>query len=154
MSLLERTVFGCLMILALMLVASHWITVSFNQTHSLPYKVFLIIKGASVGRQDYVAFHWAGGHGYALGATFIKRVAGVGGDEIHQQADRVVVNQQSFKVQVKDRRGHTMEMNRQTRVPERELFVVGTHPLSLDSRYAEVGCISLQEVIGRAYPII
>lgn len=127
---------------------------AYNLTPSLPYTAFFIKKGEPVGRGDLVAFKWRGGLGYERGSLIIKKVAAAGGDVVVRTGREFSVNGDVVaKALERTRTGQPVQAAAGGQVPQGQLFVVATNPISLDSRYAKFGNVNQSEVIGRAYPI-
>ncbi len=81
----------------------------------------------------------------------IKRVIGLPGETITIKEGNVYINDkmldQSF---TKD--GYTDGDIENLKIPEGELFVMGDNRLvSIDSRLAEVGCVKIDDVLGKAF---
>jgi len=130
-------------------------TVGVNATPSLPYTLCLIVKGEfSPQRGDLVAFRWPGGGPYPAGATFSKFVQGVPGDEVTTVGREFFVNGQPVGL------AKPFSAQREPLVPgptgvipEGHYYVAGSHPDSLDSRYALAGWIRREALIGRAHVV-
>ncbi len=118
---------------------------------SLSEKLFLIGKSKALTVGDFVAFQAKVlGKDYSL----LKIIGGVAGDEITHQNGSVFVNGKPI--------GHVRQQTSCKKavtpiapgiIPAGKIFVYTPHPRSIDSRYAEVGLISLTNVVGRAYAI-
>jgi len=136
------------------IVASQFVSLSLNVTESLPERFFVIVKGASVARGDYVAFRWHGGGPYREGTTFVKIVAGVAGDSVTEENRAFYVNGEPVGVaKTHSRTGMPLEPGPTGIIQEGHLYVRATHKDSLDSRYSLTGWIRRSEVIGKAYAI-
>ena len=77
------------------------------------------------------------------GVTLIKYVGGTGGERVCSNAQLVSVRDQRFAV-------HGAKALSSGVIPQGFLFVYGTHPLSLDSRYEHVGLIPEDWCVGVA----
>lgn len=129
-------------------------SISVNVSPSLPQRVFLIHKGESVGRGDYVSFRWHGGGPYRAGASFTKIVAGVPGDKVERIKRSFYVHGNFVGIaKPKGLAGEPLEMMEPGILGEGEYYVMAPNPNSLDSRYKLTGWIKQSEIIGRAYPI-
>lgn len=145
---------------AALLTASHYFTIAFNFSESLPQSVFLVLKqDHKLYRGSYVAFKWVGERPYPRGLNFIKRVAGVPGDMVSHDGRRVFVeNFYMGEAREFGSRGAMrtvkLQMSPEGQIPEGHYFVTADHPDSLDSRYAQPGLVSDRIVLGRAIPLL
>lgn len=128
--------------------------VGINQTASLPQSVFLIHKNELPSKGDYVAFRVAAGGKFDHSAILTKIVVGVEGDVV-DVADRVVtVNGHAVGyAKTKSLKGEPLEPIQPTKIGRDQVYVMGLHKDSLDSRYTIVGLVSRADIVGRAYPI-
>ena len=147
------------------------IRVDVNYTHSLPDHVFITVKGwkSGLGRGDYVAYIFPTENPaspFRKGDHMVKLVLGTPGDEvkvdpernvsIHRSGDRFAPflgASQVGKAKPVSKAGKPLEAIAPGIVPESRFFVFAPHPDSLDSRYAMVGFISEDDIIGRTFPI-
>jgi conjugal transfer pilin signal peptidase TrbI len=131
-----------------------WLDYTFNLTNSLPGTFYVIHKGGEVKKGELIAFRWHGGATYPAGTTFIKRVAGVGGDTVKRVGSGFWVNDQYMGyAKPYSRAGVPLKPAPEGIVKAGEYFVSTPNPDSLDSRYALTGNVKPSEVIGRAYEI-
>ena len=129
-------------------------TVALNITESLPIRFFLIHRGELPKRGDYLAFRWQGGGPYPPDVTFIKFVAGVPGDSVNKIGDDYYVNcYPTGLAKHTSRQGLPLEPGPTGILPHGRYYVHGTHPDSLDSRYALTGWVSQAQIIGRAHAL-
>ncbi len=129
----------------------------FNWTQSLPYHVAWLERDARVGRGDYVLYSF---DGPAVGIypglqrqPFFKRVVGEAGDPVRVDGRNVYVRGEYVgfaKVRTTD--GRPLSPVSAGVVPAGHLYVHGTGPDSLDSRYVEGGFVPLDAVIGKVHP--
>ena len=128
--------------------------VGLNASASLPCGLFLIHKGELPQRGQYVAFRWPGGGPYPAGATFVKLIAGMAGDEV-TRADRDFFVNGTHVGEAKSvsREGAPLELGPTGVLPPGRYYVRAPHPDSLDSRYRLTGWISEEQIIGRAYAL-
>ena len=129
-------------------------TLGLNTSPSLPHRLFLIHKGESPQRGDYVAFRWHGGGPYPAGVTFVKVIAGMAGDAI-TRVDRDYFINGTFvgKAKTMSRQGVPLEPGLTGVLPAGRYYVRAPHPDSLDSRYQLTGWVSETQIIGRAYAL-
>lgn len=130
-----------------------------NMTESLPHKLFLIKVGEYPERKDYVAFRWTPKNDslvnpYPNGVTFVKILVGDEGDVVEVREREVFVNgTPTGYAKEKSRTGLPLQVRSAGTLGKGEIYVMGLHRDSLDSRYALVGNVSRADVIGKAYPI-
>lgn len=162
---------------------SHYVTFAVNLTDSLPQKVFLILKQEkTVTRGQFAAFPWEHDRPYPAGLTFIKEVAGVPGDvisvddkrEFHvamqpdknwmipdatgQKRPEPAVKSRSLGVaktegSVGNMKGVPLELGFTGTIPEGYFYMHAWHKDSLDSRYALLGLVPKEKIVGRAIPL-
>jgi len=159
---------------AVLWVAQIWVRIDINYTDSLPHHVYLTLKGyKDVGRGDYVAFRFSTEHPaspFRQGAHFLKMVVGVEGDNVQVDTQghvRIVRkgddigNSDIFggglqvgQAKSVSKTGRPLEPFKGGVIAPGHIYVAGTHPDSLDSRYEMVGLVSIaDDVIGKSYPL-
>jgi len=123
---------------------------------SLPQYAFLVHKREhSLARGDYVSFIWRGQKYFPSGIPFTKIVLGVPGDVVSLVDREVYINGKPIALaKFRSKHGEPLELGPTGVIPPGMYYVHGTHPDSLDSRYAVTGWIHADQVIGRAYPIL
>jgi conjugal transfer pilin signal peptidase TrbI len=126
-----------------------------NATPSLAYTVCLIAKGdLALRRGDLVAFRWHGGGPYPAGVIFTKIVRGLPGDEVTRSERGFLVNGEPVgRAKPYSAARAPLEPGPTGVIPDGHYYVSGTHPDSLDSRYALAGWIRRDALIGRAYVV-
>lgn len=145
-----------------------------NYTESLPDHVFLTIKGWKTGLKagDYVAYRFPTENPYSpfrKGDHMVKIIGGVEGDVVQMSSDRYFTILEAGKPsasasipggkgthgKAKERsmRGYPLEAGPVGIIPKDAFYVFAPHPDSLDSRYAMVGWITKEDIIGRTFPI-
>lgn len=148
---------ACLAALLLILATrllTQWFTLGLNSTPSLPHTLYLIHKGASVTRGQYVAFRWHGGGPYAAGTLFIKILVGEPGDTVSAHEAQFSINGTPLgNAKPTSRTGAPLERGPVGELPPRRYYVHAPHPDSLDSRYRFTGWIDHTQIIGRAYAL-
>lgn len=116
-----------------------------NASGSLPGSVFLGIPFRTLERGDQVVFtHHVSPH------TILKRIVGVPGDRIMIKDGQVWVMQCVGKVREYLNNGRSVHPIQEGVIPDDQLFLMGTHPKSFDSRYQEFGLVSLSSIIHKA----
>lgn len=112
-----------------------------NHSKSLPFRMFLIIKGFPVQKGDLVSIE---GHKsvYFSNIHLIKRIAGLAGEKVMSLHQKTLTKS-----------GKTLSPIKQRIIPQGFFFVKASHPDSFDSRYEEFGLVSRKHVKGRAFPL-
>lgn len=125
----------------------------FNLSDSLPGLVYWVELGTLPARRgDAIAFIPPPNRFYPRELKFTKIARGLPGDVISRDADdrRVFVNGQYVgELQTTSSRGDLLPGPVGV-VPPDHYWVWTPHPLSLDSRYADIGYIPRDRVLGRA----
>ena len=119
----------------------------FLNSESVPFKVCVHVYNLKPEKESLCALNFKG-------RTFVKYLVGVAGDEI-----RYVDDDGSFgkTIYVGDMKiGEVKKAKHLTpisarKIPEGYVFVAGTHPDSLDSRYEEFGLIPVQDIQGKVF---
>lgn len=137
----------------------------YNQTESLPYKLFVVHKGERVKVGDIVAFGWDGGGKYAWmspfkpGSTMVKYVMGKPGDVIRTDIDGEVTLNGHPHAKAKEftKAGKPLkklvEPGEYKEIGDHQYYVGTPHPDGFDSRYEMVGLIDEGRFLGKVYAI-
>lgn len=132
--------------------------IAVNISESVEPKLFIVPTGrqARLERGKFVAFrHDGSAWGLPADALWVKKVAGLPGDEI--RVDGVlgvhVAGRRVGALSTGSMRRGGLTANEHGRVPPGALFVVGGHSDSLDSRYAQFGFLLIENVVGEAIPV-
>lgn len=107
--------------------------------------IVLCVRGAQPKQGDIVAF-------YLGNKILVKRVIALPGDIVDIDADgNVSVNGQALAEPYVSEREHGLDtIDFPYQVPESRLFCMGDHRrASTDSRYAEVGCVAEDQMVGK-----
>lgn len=146
-----------LWLLAALTAFGRWFLLTVNVSDSLPGTIFIICKGVQPERGDLAAFRYAGGGPYESGVLFLKRVIGVGGSLVKSQetgggyreftVDGVPVG----RAKPRSKNGFVLEPGPTGFVPPGHFYMAAPNPDSLDSRYALVGWVGEERIVGRAY---
>jgi len=125
--------------------------IAVNLSPSLPQQVFLIEKGKPPQRGDLVAFRWQG-HGKPV--TFVKILTGLPGDTVHRVDRTYFVDSTAVGVtKTHSLKGAPLALGPAGTLPPGRYYVSAPHPDSLDSRYALVGWIAQDQIIGKAHAL-
>lgn len=136
-------------------VAARW-RFSVNLTDSLPNWAFLVDRhDRAPERGQLVAFAPPPNPWFRPGAIFAKEVVGVPGDVVERRGRAFWIGGR-FVGRAKDRArdGSPVEPGPVGVIPAGRYFVMTDHPDSLDSRYAEIGWIGRDRIIGVARPVL
>lgn len=89
------------------------------------------------------------------GEEFVKLVAGVAGDKVVVEGRDIYVGG-VYRGRAKEvsLKGRELEVTQGGVIPEGMLYVFAPHKDSYDSRYAEIGFISVNTVTGKARPVL
>lgn len=114
-----------------------------NRTKSLPYSVFLTVKGLPYKEGDFVTIR---NHStrYFSDICFTKRVEGMEGDKTAP-----------LLTDLKTHTKHSKPLTplKAKTIPAGYVFVKANHPRSFDSRYEEFGLVAADSIIGKAFPL-
>lgn len=133
---------------------NHCISFNINLTNSLPQTVFLVIKDQSIFSGNYLAFYPPTNSIYKDNQSFIKIVAGSSGDIVRDQDGIFYVNNKKIGyAKPFSSKGIPLTKAKTGIIPKGYYFVYSPHPDSFDSRYAEIGLVPQERVIGRAFPL-
>lgn len=130
------------------------IYLGYNETVSLSGAWYVVIEGDSaLQRGELIGYRGAANKRYPAGVMWVKIVGGVGGDRV-EVADRWFhVNGLDLFAKPETRFGEPLELGPVGTIPPQHYFVYTTHRDSYDSRYADIGWIKPEQVVGRAYEI-
>jgi len=131
-----------------------------NASPSLPYWAIWLDRGAAPQRGDIILFDPPASpllakHFGKEPKPFGKRVSGMPGDVVTEK-DRVyfVNGRQVAKAKLKSRRGEPLALGPTGTVPRGCYFVTTGHKDGFDSRYAAIGWICRQRILGVGRPIL
>lgn len=140
---------GVLLVLAL---GGHHTRLVLNQSHSLPYKIFLVVKGKPFKRGECVSI--LGHHPAYISSNlgFIKRVSGVAGDRISITQGALFINgRPKGRLRPFTKNHQPLTPLRTEEIPEGYVFVQGSAWDSYDSRYEEFGLVKVEHIQGKAW---
>lgn len=149
-----------LWVIAAVIAFGRYFTISINISDSLPGTLYLVHKGEWKPKKgDLVAFRYGGGGPYQRGALFLKRMTGLPGSEIttrdlgkgyrafYVDGDYVGTAKPISKT------GAPLKPGPTGTIPPGHFYVAAPHPDSLDSRYALIGWITAEQIVGHAFRI-
>jgi conjugal transfer pilin signal peptidase TrbI len=125
-----------------------------NTTESLPNWAFFIDKGRLPQRGDFVVFNppktaLITAHFGKQPAPFAKRALGVPGDLVTRRGNAVLINGETVAtLKPRTKRGETLLPGPTGRIPERCYYLGTAHPDGFDSRYAEIGFVCADRIVG------
>lgn len=131
-----------------------------NVSPSLPYWAIWLERGATPGRGDIILFDPPPSdlltkHFGEKPKPFGKRVIGMPGDRVTQQARTYFVNGKPVaKAKALSLRGEPLALGPTGIVPRGCFFVATDHPDGFDSRYAVIGWICRSRILGVGRPIL
>lgn len=131
-----------------------------NQTDSLPNWGFFVESGRFPARGDYVIFD--PGHDPLTEKFFGKKppafakiAYGVPGDVVERQGDTVLVNGTPVvRTKPVTRLGDPLTLGPTGVVPENCVFAGTSHKDGFDSRYAHIGFVCTDRLVGTATPLL
>lgn len=135
-----------------------YIEFDFNMTPSLPYHFLVVMKWLPPERDQLIAFYYKKNPFYPVEQLVAKRLLGLAGDKIGNHSGWFYVNERAvgyakFTVTPSKKLGRTLNPGPTGEIPVGQYYVSGDHPDSFDSRYADVGWIKSNQVVGRAYAL-
>jgi len=156
---LSRRISVYLWLLVALLAFSRYFTISINVSNSLPGTIFLIQKGAKPQKGDLVAFRYAGGGPYHQGVLFLKRLVGTTGAAVSTKdigdgyRDFFVNGQDVGRAKPISSDGLPLAPGPEGAIPPGHYYMAAPNPDSLDSRYALVGWVGEDQIVGRAFRV-
>lgn len=131
-----------------------------NVSQSLPDWAFLVRAGTFPQRGDYVVF--APGHALLVRRhfgerpqPFVKIAYGVPGDRVTREGATVAVNGTPVaRLKPATRQGEPLHPGPLGLIPEGCVFAASPHKDGFDSRYAEIGFVCRDRLIGTAEAIL
>lgn len=131
-----------------------------NATDSLPNWAFLVESGRFPERGDYVIFD--PGHDPmtakyfgAKPAPFTKIAVGLPGDVVTRQGADVFVNGERIaSLKATTKRGDPLEQGPVGEVPKGCIFAATAHKDGFDSRYAHIGFVCRDRLVGTGRPVL
>lgn len=139
----------------LILAAKPWFRLAYNSSESLPGVLYLIAVGQAPLRGQLIAFYPPRNRFYREGMFFVKQVRGVGGDVVMRRDRDFFINGQHLaKAKAQSLKGLPLQPGPEGVLPDGSYWVWTSHPDSFDSRYADVGWIPPDRLLGRAFRLL
>lgn len=155
---LQMVLIAELLVIAGLLQRSVWdrYRVEFNWTDSLPGYLYLIHLGELPTRRgELIAFRAPKTRFYREGEKFVKVARGLPGDRVRREGRDFFVNDQFVGQFVEvSPSGMPLLPGPTGVVPTGHFWVWTPHPYSLDSRYADIGLIGRDRVVGVAQRLL
>ena len=131
-----------------------------NATESLPNWAFFVDKGVVPLRGQYIFFRvpetpLVRAHFGEHPQPFGKLVYGVGGDSVTRAGMVVSVNGKAIAtLKALSKRGERLTPGPIGRVPSGCFFVATPHKDGFDSRYADIGWVCANQLVGTGVPVL
>lgn len=155
----SRRLLVYLWLLVVIVAFSRYFTISINVSDSLPGALFLVQKGSKPRKGDLTAFRYIGGGPYERGALFLKRMVGIPGSSVVVKDagggyhDYFVDGLFVGRAKPFSKNGISLKTGPEGTIPAGRYYMAAPNPDSLDSRYAMVGWVSDEQIVGRAFRI-
>lgn len=147
---LSKAFLGFFLSLGLILLLSHYVQIVISETDSHPKHYFLHLPFYKPSLNDYTILYseW-------YGKPIIKQIVAVEGDKIwYDEHHCLWINQKKIGVPSSTSRDNKVLTPIKAQIiPKDFVFVYSEHPLSFDSRYQELGLISLSSIQGKVVPL-
>ena len=131
-----------------------------NASASLPNWAFWVDRSGRSERGSHVAFlprsnSVVTAHFGAKPPMFVKLVYGVAGDRVSRKGRRIFLNDRAVGLaKPVSRKGIALTPVSAGIVPDACFYVGTPHPDSFDSRYAEIGLVCGDRIVGTARPVL
>ncbi len=127
-----------------------------NLSESLSDWGYLVdTENTEPARGEYIQFYPTPNRFYPSSTPFVKRVAGVPGDQVRLVGrDVFVAGRFVGRAKPAARDGRPLKPTEQGTIPAGRYFVVGDHVDSYDSRYADIGWVRRDRIRGVARPVM
>lgn len=143
-----------MLVIAISYGLSRYVFIGVNVSSSFPESLFIIYKNKSFKKNDFVAFRHKNSKFFSPNTIFVKKIVGVAGDTVYRVGEYMFVNNIRIgKMKLHSIKGLILRPGPVGRLPKNNYFVASPHQHSFDSRYAEMGWIKDNEIIGSAKPI-
>jgi conjugal transfer pilin signal peptidase TrbI len=135
-----------------------WVTSHFgyavNITESLPQKYFLVHFNQKPVVGNFIIFKGPENLKLPKELTFTKQVMGRSGDVVTRNDRNFFINGKFVgRAKTHSLKGELLKVGPTGVIPEGHYYVATDHKDSFDSRYQDIGWISISQCIGIAYPL-
>lgn len=150
---------GRLLLAASVLAASLWLAYPHYRlvvapTASLPYTLFWVHVGELPQRGDMAALYVPRNRFYPEGMGFVKILRGLPGDVVTEKHREFSINGLVVgRAKPASREGFPLALGPTGVIPPGFYFFWTPHKDSYDSRYADIGWIAQQNIVGIAHPL-
>lgn len=127
-----------------------------NETTSLPNWAFVVdLKNRSPRRGELVRFTAPDNPYYPRGAQFVKHVWGVPGDRVERRGREYFVDGRDVGyAKLFSQTGRSASLGPTGVIPPGRYYVGTASKDGFDSRYADIGWISADRIVGVARPVL
>ena len=126
----------------------------FNQTDSLPQKVWILVLDQKPKCGDYVAFKAPPNSGIPSNLILHKQVLGVGGDVVVRKGRDFFINGDYVATaKTHSLKGEPLTVGPIGIIPKGQYYVSTPHKDSFDSRYEALGWVNEDRILGVLYPL-
>lgn len=154
LKLINLKVYWPLLFIPLAFWIGNHFSLVFNQTDSLPQKVWLLALNQKPKTGDYVAFKPPPKSGIPKEIILHKQVLGVSGDIVSQEGRDFFINGKYIATaKTHSLKGEPLALGPVGTLKEGQYYVSTPHPDSFDSRYKKMGWINSDSILGVLYPL-
>ena len=133
---------------------SPWVKLGINTSSSVDGWLFLMVKNTPPERGELIGF-WPPENDFFQEIWFVKYIAGMPGDIVERHEREFFINGQYIgDAKTESMTGIPLEVSGVGVIPPGHYFVWTPHKDSFDSRYAQIGWIPKDNIIGRTYRLI
>jgi conjugal transfer pilin signal peptidase TrbI len=136
------------------LLESTGVYIGYNETDSLAGRWYIVVEGTPpTQRGELLGYRGGVNKRYPKSIVWVKRIGGMPGDTVAVAGRWFNINELALYAKPETSIGEPLDLGPTGVIPQDHYFVYTTHPDSYDSRYADIGWITPEQVIGRAYEI-
>lgn len=130
--------------------------IGINESSSLPGFLYLIIKNEAPARGEMIVFRAPDTvKYYPAGYLFTKIAAGVPGDLVEYRGRDVYINGKFYgHAKTHSQMGHPLALGPSGTIPPGHYFAWTPSKDSYDSRYADIGWVSPDRLVGKAVRLL
>lgn len=147
---IKKGLLSFVMTLAVLFIVKEQVHIVKNHTDSMPERYFIHLLKVTPELGEITIVY----NDYYQG-NLIKKIIGVEGDEIRIDSEGTVYVNQQYVGKVCDHTSDGRRLNaiRAGVIPKGHVFLYAPHERSFDSRYEEVGLVSITQLKGRLIPL-